>query len=58
MYIREATKGTQKRNDEIKIIAVIRDPIERAYYAYWYMRQNGWETERNLEDAIKLERAN
>jgi hypothetical protein len=56
MYIREAMKRTQKHNDEIKITAVIRDPIERAYSAYWYMRQNGWETERNLEDAIKLER--
>lgn len=39
-------------NPDVRLIAVVRDPVERAWSAYWYARRNGWER-RSFEDAVR-----
>ena len=57
MYIKEAARRLHCHNPSCKVLTVLRDPVDRAYSAYWYMRQQGWETERTFEDALSLESA-
>lgn len=40
--------------DEIKLIAMFRDPVKRAYSHYWMMVRRNWEN-LSFEDAIKAE---
>ena len=42
-------------NPQIKFIALLRNPVDRAYSAYWFARCNGWETIATLEDALDKE---
>lgn len=56
MYIEEAMIRTYHNNDDLKIIVSVRDPVQRAHSAYWYMRQIGWETAESFEAALKLEK--
>lgn len=39
-------------NPDVKIVAVLRNPIDRAYSAYQYCRQNGIEPYDKFEDAL------
>ncbi len=39
----------------MKLIAVLRNPIDRAYSAYWFAVRNGWESAATFEEAIELE---
>jgi hypothetical protein len=57
MFIKEAARRLHGHNPSCKVLTVLRDPVERAYSAYWYMRQQGWETESTFEDALSLEDA-
>lgn len=38
-------------NPRMRIVAVLRQPVERAYSSYWFARRNGWET-LSFEQAI------
>jgi hypothetical protein len=55
MYIHNSMLKLYNHNDECNIIVIIRNPIERAYSAYWYMRNAGWEAANSFEKALKLE---
>ena len=57
MFIKVAARRLHGHNPSCKVLTVLRDPVERAYSAYWYMRQQGWETESTFEDALSLEDA-
>jgi Sulfotransferase domain len=50
-----ASSRLVKNNPEMKIIAVFRNPIDRAYSAYWYHRRNGWEPAQTFEEALDPE---
>ena len=41
----------------MRVIACVRDPVARAYSAYWFARLNGWEAAPSFEDALELESA-
>ena len=43
-------------NPDAKILAVLRNPIDRAYSAYWYHRRNGAESATTFEDALERDR--
>jgi len=55
MYSRKALQRLYSHNPKVKIILLLRNPIDRAYSAYWYARQRGWERLETFEDAIEAE---
>lgn len=55
LYFTEAAKRIRDHNPEMKLIAVLRNPIDRAYSAYWFARRNGWEEAESFEDALERE---
>ncbi len=42
----------KEHNKNCKVILILRNPIKRAYSAYWYCRRMGWENENNFIKAI------
>jgi len=52
MYLPLALERLYDHNSAIKLVLVLRNPIRRAYSAYWYARRMGWENIKRFEDAI------
>jgi sulfotransferase family protein len=52
MYEKELLIKLKKHNPGVKIIAVLRNPIDRAYSAFTYFRKNGMEPYENFDDCI------
>jgi len=48
----KARKRLFQHNPDVKIILVLRNPVDRAYSAYWYARSMGWEDLPSFEQAI------
>ena len=44
-------------NESLKLVTVLRNPIDRAYSSFWYARRFGWEDAETFEDALDLEEA-
>lgn len=40
-------------NPDVDVIVMLRDPVARAYSAYWYARRRGWEPEKSFAAAIR-----
>jgi hypothetical protein len=55
MYFPDTAERIYRYNPQMKLIAVLRNPIERAYSAYWYYVRLGWETSATFEEAIERE---
>jgi hypothetical protein len=55
IYWAEAALRLFRHNPAIKLIAVLRNPMDRAYSAYWYAVQMGREDTNTFEQAIDLE---
>ena len=55
MFFPEAVKRLLAHNHQMKIVAVLRNPIDRAYSAYWFARRNGWEHLETFEEALAAE---
>jgi len=55
MYFPECVARIREYNPRIKVIAVLRDPVRRAYSAYWFARQRGTETCATFEEALARE---
>lgn len=55
MYHPYTPERIYKYNKNARIIAILRNPIDRAYSAYWFARQNRWETAASFEEALALE---
>jgi len=55
MFFSFKAERISKYNSNMKIIALLRNPIDRAYSSYWFARQNGWEKCKTFEDALKRE---
>lgn len=43
MHMPEVVERLHRHNPRMKLLAVLRNPIERAYSAYWFARRNTWE---------------
>jgi len=54
-YDETAARRLREHSPNCKILIVLRDPVERAYSAYWYMRRVGWETAKTFEAALEAE---
>jgi hypothetical protein len=55
MYWERAPERLYAHNPSMRLIAVLRNPIERAYSAYWYAIQMGRESKKTFEEAIEVE---
>ena len=42
-------------NPNINLILLLREPVSRAYSAYWWARRRGWENIKTFEDALDAE---
>lgn len=56
MYFPYVVQRIHNYNPRMKIIAALRNPIDRAYSAYWFARSNGWESCDTFEDALNREK--
>jgi hypothetical protein len=45
----------KSHSPDARIVAVLRNPVERAYSAYWHMRMLGWEDATTFEEAMARE---
>lgn len=52
MYSEAALQRMYKHNPKMKLIAILRNPVDRAYSAYWFARRQGWENIDVFEEAI------
>lgn len=50
----KAIKRLKDHNPEVKIVIILRNPITRAYSAFWYAKRMGVEYEEQFEKALKL----
>ena len=55
LYFANTAKRVHDYNKNLKLIAVLRNPIERAYSAYWFARRNQLEPCDTFEEALGLE---
>jgi hypothetical protein len=55
MYHSYALDRLKEHNDNCKIIVCLRNPVDRAYSAFWYMKRMGWEDAHSFEEALDLE---
>lgn len=44
-----------QHNPEIHLVVLLREPVARAYSAYWWARRRGWENIKSFEDALAVE---
>lgn len=56
MYFPEVIERLYAHNPAMKLIAILRDPVQRAYSAYWFAVRNGLET-LSFEEAATLDSA-
>jgi hypothetical protein len=55
MYLPQAMKRLYDHNQDVQLVISLRHPVDRAYSAYWYARQMGWEELLTFEDAINAD---
>lgn len=51
----EIMKRIYKHNPDIHLVVLLREPVARAYSAYWWARRRGWENINTFEDALAVE---
>lgn len=51
----EVMQKVYQHNPDMKLIVVLRNPIDRAYSAFWFARKMGWESINNFEEALNVE---
>lgn len=52
MYSPRAIQRMHEHNRDMQLAIVLRNPIDRAYSAYWYALRRGWETAGTFEEAL------
>ena len=55
MYSEKALRRIKEHNPQMILVILLRNPIARAYSAYWYVRRQGWEPIKSFEEAMKAE---
>lgn len=55
MFFPYAVRRLHAYNGAMKLLAVLRNPIDRAYSAYWFARRNGTESAPTFEEALSKE---
>lgn len=55
MYVPEAVSRLYAHNPQMLLVVSLRNPVSRAYSAYWYARRHGIETLASFEEALAAE---
>lgn len=55
MFLEKAAIRLRDHNADCKIVVCLRDPVDRAYSAFWYERKAGREPASSFEEALRLE---
>ncbi len=55
MYSRQAMERIYQHNPHMKLVVVLRNPVDRAYSAYWFARRRGWEPLPTFEEALEAD---
>ena len=55
MYLPWAPERLHRCYPEVRTVAIVREPVSRAYSAFWYLRRVGVETLERFEDALERE---
>ena len=53
MYHRPAVERLYTHNPQMQVLIVLRNPVDRAYSAYWFARRRGQEDLKTFEEAIE-----
>ena len=53
MYLPKAQQRLHEHNPDVKLAILLRHPIDRAYSAFHFARQQGWETLEDFEAALQ-----
>jgi len=53
MYLSQAVYRLRDHNPDVDLVFVLRNPVDRAYSAYWYARRMGWEPLGDFEEALE-----
>ena len=57
MHSSEVMQRIYEHNPEMHIVVLLREPVARAYSAYWWARRRGWENIQTYEEALAAEEA-
>lgn len=55
LFLPGAAERAHAHNPKMQVVALVREPVARAYSAYWYHRRTGWEDAPTFEDALARE---
>lgn len=55
LYSRHAAQAIQQQLPKVKLIAMLRHPVDRAYSSFIFRQQCGWEELSSFEQAVSLE---
>ena len=55
MCSQEIMQRIYEHNPEIHLVVLLREPVARAYSAYWWARRRGWENIKTFEKALVAE---
>jgi hypothetical protein len=55
MYDAQTLRRIKEHNPNVKVIIVLRNPVSRAYSAFWYARKMGWESITEFSKALSVE---
>lgn len=51
----ERIQRIYEHNPEMHLVVLLREPVARAYSAYWWARRRGWENIKSFEEALEVE---
>ena len=57
MHSPEVMQRIYEHNPEMHLVVLLREPVARAYSAYWWARRRGWENIKTYEAALAAEEA-
>ena len=57
MHSPEVMQRIYEHNPEMHLVVLLREPVARAYSAYWWARRRGWENIKTYEEALAAEEA-
>ena len=57
MHSPEVLQRIYEHNPEVHLVVLLREPVARAYSAYWWARRRGWENIKTYEEALAAEEA-